>query len=199
MKKINDIEVGNRLTELRKSMGLTQMEVAQKLGINRSSLTRYENGERIPKANELVELSQLYKVTVDYILLGVTPENRKIYDITPLEDKTISYLKSLIDISTIEETKNETDGFATPILKTLNILVQEDQGREILKNINIYITKSETEILNSKFSQLLKDTGIAEKNELLERNKFMILNYIMTYLDELKNKYQNKDNTSTQK
>lgn len=71
MKKINDIEVGNRLTELRKSMGLTQMEVAQKLGINRSSLTRYENGERIPKANELVELSQLYKVTVDYILLGL--------------------------------------------------------------------------------------------------------------------------------
>lgn len=108
-------EIGYRLKLLREQSGHTQEEIAQKLGINRSSLTRYENGERVPKANELISLSKLYNTTIDYILTGskIKEHNmlemfENVSNITGLSIKAVMvlYLLKRGTLKGVEETKS---------------------------------------------------------------------------------------------
>ena len=58
----------NRLKELRKSRGLTQISLQMQTGIEQALLSKYETGERIPPTETLVRLADFYHVSIDYIL-----------------------------------------------------------------------------------------------------------------------------------
>ena len=58
----------NRLKELRKSRGYTQIYLQMQTGIEQALLSKFENGERIPPTEALVRLAEFYNVSVDYIL-----------------------------------------------------------------------------------------------------------------------------------
>ena len=58
----------NRLKELRKSRGYTQVSVQMQTGIEQALLSKIENGERIPTTETLVRLAEFYNVSIDYIL-----------------------------------------------------------------------------------------------------------------------------------
>lgn len=66
--------LAERLRELRTMHHLTQKMVAEALGIDRTTYTFYETGTTKPSAATLFKLSQIYNVTVGY-LMGVE-ENR---------------------------------------------------------------------------------------------------------------------------
>lgn len=57
-----------RLAELRKEKGLYQKDVAQLLGIERTTYSRYETGDTQPSHENLVKLADFYDVSVDYLL-----------------------------------------------------------------------------------------------------------------------------------
>ena len=58
----------NRLKELRKSRGYTQISVQMQTGIEQALLSKFENGERIPPTETLMRLAEFYNVSIDYIL-----------------------------------------------------------------------------------------------------------------------------------
>lgn len=58
----------NRLRELRKSRGYTQVSLQMQTGIEQALLSKFENGERIPPTETLVLLAEFYNVSIDYIL-----------------------------------------------------------------------------------------------------------------------------------
>ena len=58
----------NKLRQLRKDKGYTQIAVQMKTGIEQSSLSKFESGERPPPAETLVRLADFYDVSIDYIL-----------------------------------------------------------------------------------------------------------------------------------
>lgn len=60
----------NRLAELRKQAGLSQQELADRLYVSRQAVSRWESGESMPTVENLLYLSELYGVTVDYLLKG---------------------------------------------------------------------------------------------------------------------------------
>ena len=60
--------MNNRLRQLRKSKGYTQIRVQMETGIEQALLSKYENGERIPPAETLLKLADFYRVSVDYLL-----------------------------------------------------------------------------------------------------------------------------------
>ena len=60
--------VGARIKARRKQMGLTQAEVAQKLGIASQSVTNYESGKTDPSIRNLISLSAVLGVSTDYLL-----------------------------------------------------------------------------------------------------------------------------------
>lgn len=57
-----------RLRELRKSKGLTQVEMANHIGVARTTYAMYEQGKREPDYETLQKIANFHKTTVDYLL-----------------------------------------------------------------------------------------------------------------------------------
>ena len=57
-----------KLQILRKSNGYTQEELAEKLGVSRQSIAKYEAGQGYPDIMNLIQISNLFHVTVDYLV-----------------------------------------------------------------------------------------------------------------------------------
>ena len=66
---MDNIAIGNRLLKLRTERGLTQVQVAEMLGVSNKAVSKWERGEALPSVDMLVALSRLYGVSVDQILL----------------------------------------------------------------------------------------------------------------------------------
>lgn len=60
----------NKLRELRKSKGLTQVKLAQKSGVNRTIIARYETGQKGLNQKNLIRIADALDVTVDAVLNG---------------------------------------------------------------------------------------------------------------------------------
>lgn len=60
--------LSERLKKTREEKGLTQSEIAEKLGINRVTYTGYETGKHEPSLDMLIKISELYKTSTDYLL-----------------------------------------------------------------------------------------------------------------------------------
>ena len=57
-----------RLRQIRKAKGYTQIRVQMETGIEQALLSKYENGERIPPTETLLKLADFYHVSLDYLL-----------------------------------------------------------------------------------------------------------------------------------
>lgn len=66
--------IGKQLKDLRKELGLTQLEVANKLNISRVNYTRYETDAVCPDFDTLIDIADFYNVSLDY-LFNRTLEN----------------------------------------------------------------------------------------------------------------------------
>lgn len=82
--------IADRIRELREKNGYTQSVLAKKLGITRSAENAWEMGINIPSAQNIVELSKIFKVSTDYIL---AVDHQETIDISSLtnEEKAIIY------------------------------------------------------------------------------------------------------------
>ena len=58
----------NNLRKLRKEKGLSQIAVQMKTGIEQALISKYENGERVPPTETLMQLADFYGVSMDYIM-----------------------------------------------------------------------------------------------------------------------------------
>ena len=65
-----------RLRELRNKSGLTQNEIAAKLGVSGQTILNWENGIYEPKINQLIQLADLFDVSVDYLIERKTSDNK---------------------------------------------------------------------------------------------------------------------------
>jgi transcriptional regulator with XRE-family HTH domain len=73
--EVRTITLGGRLKECRKKMKMTQLDIANKLGINHTTISKWESDTYEPDADSLGKLAELYGVTVDF-LLGLSSFNR---------------------------------------------------------------------------------------------------------------------------
>lgn len=58
----------NNLKKLRKQAGLTQISLQMKTGIEQALLSKFENGDRVPPTETLIQLADFYNVSMDYIM-----------------------------------------------------------------------------------------------------------------------------------
>ncbi len=63
-----NIEIANRLVNLRKKNGLSQEELAAKLGLSRQAVSKWERAEASPDTDNLICLAKLYGVSLDDLL-----------------------------------------------------------------------------------------------------------------------------------
>ena len=58
------------LREIRRKKGYSQLKVAMDLAISREALSYYENGQRSPDIQMLLNLSAYFNVSIDYLIRG---------------------------------------------------------------------------------------------------------------------------------
>ncbi len=71
-----NIETANRLLQYRKKCGLSQEELAEKIGVSRQAVSKWERAEASPDTDNLITLAKVYGVSLDE-LLNVNPEKDK--------------------------------------------------------------------------------------------------------------------------
>ena len=68
---VNKVHFGKRISVLRRKVGLSQTDLAEKLGVTSQAVSKWECGNAIPDIDILLELSHLYKVTINEMLEDV--------------------------------------------------------------------------------------------------------------------------------
>ena len=87
------VDFGNTLKTLRLREGMTQAQLAQKLGLTKSVISAYETGLRLPSYDILIYIAKIYSVSTDY-LLGL--EQKREIDLSGLSQEEIDALLNLI-------------------------------------------------------------------------------------------------------
>lgn len=64
------MSISNNLRQLRLNSGMTQEQVAEKIGLTRQALSSYESGRTRPDIDMLVRLSEVYETDIDGIVYG---------------------------------------------------------------------------------------------------------------------------------
>lgn len=93
------MEFNEKLQELRRQKGMTQEELAGKLYVSRTAISKWESGRGYPNIESLKAIARLFSVTVDDLLssaeiLTVAQEDGK-----HRERATRSYVFGLLDLS----------------------------------------------------------------------------------------------------
>ena len=60
--------LGNKIYELRTKAGLSQEELAEKTGVSRQSVSKWETNASIPELDKLIQLSKLFEITLDSLV-----------------------------------------------------------------------------------------------------------------------------------
>lgn len=94
---------GNILKELRVQSGMTQQQLAEKLGVTKSVVSYYELSERTPSPEILLKLAALFHVSTDF-LLGKERQPKDFIDLTGLEEGDKILVRNLV-VSLKEKTK----------------------------------------------------------------------------------------------
>ena len=63
-----NIDIANRLYELRKRNSLSQEELAEKIGVSRQAVSKWERAEASPDTDNLILLAKLYSISMDELL-----------------------------------------------------------------------------------------------------------------------------------
>ena len=118
------MEIAKTLKRLRLETGKTQKEIAYSLGVSVSTVGMYETGERIPPADKIIKLAELYDVSTDYILgrnevMSSQIENKENHNI---DEKIMNLVKERF-----------TDKIAD---------LTEEQQNKVLEYIEFLISKS---------------------------------------------------------
>ena len=70
----------NRISELRKKLGLTQIRLGEEIGVSQQTISKYENVDENISGDMLLALSKFFKVPVDYILRKDEEEQQREQD-----------------------------------------------------------------------------------------------------------------------
>ena len=67
------MNMSNRLQELRQKSHLSQEDLAERIGVSRQAISKWESEQSNPDIENIVRLSEVYNTSTDYILKGTQP------------------------------------------------------------------------------------------------------------------------------
>ena len=121
------LETANRLYELRKKHNLSQEELAEKLGVSRQAVSKWERSEASPDTDNIIALAKIYGLTLDELIYGEKEETKETKETTKENKSSQSDNNVYIDIN---------DGEDKVKIGPEGILVEEKDGSTVKININ---------------------------------------------------------------
>lgn len=68
------MNIADRIQHLRKSKGISQEELADKIGVSRQAVSKWESEQSTPDIEKITLLSDYFETTTDYLLKGIEPQ-----------------------------------------------------------------------------------------------------------------------------
>lgn len=114
--------IGNKIKELRDEKGWSQKKLAEELSIHPVNMTKLEHGKNMPSADTLIRLSEIFNVSIDY-LLSDEVKNR---NSTTLKDKEL--LENFEKVERMDDKSKE-------IIKELleSFIIKQQIGKMVTK------------------------------------------------------------------
>lgn len=141
------ILIGAKIKELRNSCRFTQKELAELVGVTKSTIAAYENDSRTPSFEVLIKLATVFHVTTDTILLN---RSSSILEVDGLTTEQIQVVKTIVD--SFYKSNLVENAFENNSLSTLEIMLN---FKRIADEQEPLIEKSMLE-LSSNITQLMK-------------------------------------------
>lgn len=88
------VNFGNTLKELRQKAGMTQKDLASKVGVTKSVISYYELSERFPSPEMLMKLAAQFHVSTDF-LLGIQKQDT--LDLSGLSAEDKEFVHTMVD------------------------------------------------------------------------------------------------------
>lgn len=85
--------LNDRIKELRKAFGVSQVELAKALNVSKQCVSNWENDNVLPSIDMLVKLAKYFNVTTDYLLCL---EEKDMVDLSGLSEGERAHIKLLI-------------------------------------------------------------------------------------------------------
>ena len=163
--------IGSFLKELRKEKNITQEQLAEQLNVSGRTVSRWETGNNMPDISLLVEISELYEVSIPEIING----ERKSENMNKEEVKEVA--KSMSDYALaekegiIKEIRNlSLVGLVALIVYYIIDISKIGLGNEIIANISMY---SQTLIYVVVLLIPFQATGLLNKIKRSDKNSNM--------------------------
>ena len=103
----------DKIIQLRKKSGWSQEELAEQMGVSRQAVCKWEGAQSIPDINKIIQLSQLFGVTTDYLLKDeiedVIVDTDSYYEEVETEEKKKRFV-SMEEAYAFLKIKDETSG-----------------------------------------------------------------------------------------
>lgn len=115
-------DFSNIFRKIREQSGLTQQQLADKLGISRSAVGMYEKGEREPNFETLELIADTFNVDMNY-LLGKKSTTEVIPDVYYLNDKTRKIAQEIYDNDELSLLFDAARDAAPEDLKTVHTML----------------------------------------------------------------------------
>src|SRR4051812_13009657 len=101
MPRAFDLEVGQRLRDVRQDAGLSQEQVAAALDIPRSAVSLIESGDRALASSELAKLSRVYGWSAEELLFGVPADEP--LDTLEEPEPVLRFFRTQSELAPVEE------------------------------------------------------------------------------------------------
>ena len=88
------MDIGSRIKSARNDSGLTQEAAAEALSVSRQTISNWENEKSYPDIVSVIRMSDLYKVSLDYLLKGQTVKGESDMSYIDYLDESTNLIKS---------------------------------------------------------------------------------------------------------
>ena len=135
---------GEKLLELRKQNNFSQEELAEKLGVSRQAISRWESGETMPDSPNLLQISNLFGVSADYLLR----DDYKNEVPAPEKEKCLAIIGESIGAASLAAASEDPAKIFVP--QALGPVFLQEQD-------SVFADEDEIEILSGKAGAILAD------------------------------------------
>ncbi len=130
--------IGNRIQKIRKEKGMTQEDLAAKLGVSSQAVSKWENDASYPDIALLPQLCRILGITTDELLTG---KNNEVKMLPPQERKSLDELTLRVKIRSSDGDKVNVNVPMTLVKICMELGVEivpnYTDGMESLKNIDL--------------------------------------------------------------
>ena len=70
------MNIADRIQNLRKTKNISQEELADKVGVSRQAVSKWESGQSTPDIDKMILLSDYFEISTDYLLKGIESEGQ---------------------------------------------------------------------------------------------------------------------------